>query len=126
MKVIKVEKLSNYVLMENVGNEVKLVTVKSNKDFNGTIYETISDEDIYCKLIEVLGKTLYVSKCALLESLLSNEIEQLKNGEIFEHGYPESRLIPSTHHQDCIDSFKESIMNNISGLIDEIISNYAL
>ena len=70
MKTIKVEKLSNYVLMEDVGNEVKLVTVKSNKDFNGTAYETIFSESIYCKLIDVLGKTLYVSKFALLESFL--------------------------------------------------------
>ena len=34
-----------------------------------------------------------------------------EDGSIYEHGYPESRLIPSSHYEDCNEEYSKIISN---------------
>ena len=57
----------------------------------------------------------------LLKELLCDEIESIRSGEIYEHGYPESRLIPQDHYKLCEKSFIENVVYDISEEISSLL-----
>ncbi len=60
-------------------------------------------------------------KIKLLEQILSKEIDMVANREIYDHGYPEARLIPSNFYDDSLDIFAKEIKEEINDLIDDIL-----
>lgn len=60
----------------------------------------------------------------LLEKLLEKEISLLENKDIYDNGYPESRLIPSNFFENCEDTFIEETKEEICELIEEILREY--
>lgn len=59
----------------------------------------------------------------LLEEYLSDYVQKMRNGEIYEHGYPESRLIPSSHWTDCEEDFIDSVIEEVSEKIRAILES---
>lgn len=65
-----------------------------------------------------------VSEESLLHSLLRSYIESIQSGEIYDHGYPERRLIPSDHVEQCQESFLETVIEDITDKVSNIIREY--
>lgn len=57
----------------------------------------------------------------LLEEAIEEELKPLVNKEIFEHGYPEARMIPSDHYEKCLEEFKEELKEKVNDAIDNIV-----
>lgn len=55
-----------------------------------------------------------------IENMLKNATEAVEKRDIYQHGYPEARLIPANWKEECEDGFKESVAECVS----EIISDY--
>ena len=53
-------------------------------------------------------------------NIIKNATEAVEKREIYQHGYPEERLVPANWKEDCEDSFKESVAECVS----EIIADY--
>ena len=53
-----------------------------------------------------------------VENILKNATEAIENNEIYEHGYPEARLIPANHVEICQDEFKGFVVDDISEIIE--------
>ena len=58
-----------------------------------------------------------------IENILKNATEAIENNEIYEHGYPEARLIPMNHVEICQDAIKELVVNAISEIIEEYLES---
>ena len=122
---IKVEKLPNEYLSELTESEITLYTTVENTDINGIKFETLGTECKYCNVTNILGQTLYMSKEYLLDVLLSKDLEPLINKSIFNHGYPEGRLTPSNHYEECLEHFSEEIKEEFNDMLDNIINDYS-
>lgn len=46
--------------------------------------------------------------------ILQDAIEDIESGNIYEHGYPESRLIPSNYYELCEETFIDNVICDIS------------
>lgn len=125
MSKIKVTDFPNNYLSELTENEITLYSVIKKKDINGVEYEILDKEFKYCNVTKVFGKTLYMSKEYLLEVVLAKDLEPLINKEIFEHGYPEGRLVPSNHYESCIEYFTDEIKETFNDMIDNLINDYS-
>jgi len=60
-------------------------------------------------------------KESLLILYLKDSFVKIENKEMFEHGYPESRLIPSNFYEDCKNDFAESVADKVYEEVKEII-----
>jgi len=54
-----------------------------------------------------------MNKTELLEEYLSDYIQKIGSGEIYEHGYPEARLIPANHCKECEESFIDMVIDEV-------------
>lgn len=93
-------------------------------DFEGNLYKIKKESKKYLYIFEIFGKHMYVLEDYLIDTLLSEEIQTLKSGEIYEHGYPEGRLIPQNHYEDCNDCFLDSVKESFNEKIDRILRDY--
>lgn len=59
-----------------------------------------------------------------IENILKNATEAIENNEIYEHGYPEARLIPANHIENCQDEFKAFVVEDISEIIEEYLESF--
>lgn len=59
-----------------------------------------------------------------IKRLLVSTSEAIANGEIYEHGYPESRLIPPNFYEDCEDGCIGYVNDNISVIVDEYLRGF--
>ena len=55
-----------------------------------------------------------------ITTIIKNATEAVEKRDIYQHGYPEARLIPSNWKEECEDSFKEIVTDCVS----EIIADY--
>ena len=55
-----------------------------------------------------------------ITNIIKNATEDVEKRNIYQHGYPEARLIPSNWKEECEDSFKE----NVTECMSEVISDY--
>lgn len=99
-------------------------TAETFFDFEGNSYRLEKGSERYVYLFEIFGKHMYVLEDYLLDALLSEEIQTLKSGEIYEHGYPESRLIPKNHYEDCNDYFLDNVRDSFNEKIDRVLREY--
>lgn len=58
-------------------------------------------------------------------ALLSIAVRDRESQEIYEHGYPEARLIPSNHTEICESSQQEQLLEAINELLTEVLGEYS-
>lgn len=121
MGKIKVDKMVNIMLLEEKEDIIVAFTTNKLVDVFGKEYELVKDEEEYFKMDKIFDRNIYISKTCLLETLLSKEISAIEGNEIYEHGYPESRLIPSNFHEECQSRFLENVKEEFSKEIEEIL-----
>ena len=95
-----------------------------NKDIHGVEYELKNKEQKYYLIKKFDNMSIFISEEHLLNTLLSDYIDNIKSGSLYDHGYPESRLIPSDHHEKCQEYFIEEIIETISEKINNIVEQY--
>lgn len=124
MQKIKLEKLEDFISTNKTDGENFVgYTSTIHYDMNGDEYELQDSECVYCYLGSQLGNNIFISRSVLFESLLQKEIDSVENGDIYSHGYPESRLIPENHAEQCQEAFINEITDSISDDIDNTFSH---
>jgi len=121
---IKLDELKDIVFLNCKEEIFTGYTTKLVKDIYNNDYEILGTEEKYIYLYETLGTKTYISETLLLETLLTKEIAMIDDSTIYEHGYPESRLIPSNHWAKCQEGFLENVIEDISDKIREILEGY--
>lgn len=119
------ENLNDYVINNNIIDIsfIGYTTVKKT-DVNGKEYELLDKEMKYIYFDNIFGNNLFVSEDFLLYTLTQEYIGNIEDGSIYEHGYPESRLIPSTHEKDCQDALIDEVMITLESKIIAILESY--
>jgi len=56
-----------------------------------------------------------------IKTLLERATENIENKEIYEHGYPEARLIPSDFYKKCEENHKEFFIEEIKEIVEEYL-----
>ena len=125
MKRVKLEKL-NDIISTNTDDLSSFIgfDVIRNTDINNVEYELKGDEDKYHFLCKFGDNAVFVSESHLLQTLLGEYIDDIESGDIYSHGYPESRLIPSDHNERCQESCLEQILVDITEKVSDIIEQY--
>jgi len=59
-----------------------------------------------------------------ITKIITNGIKDITNRDIYGHGYPEARLIPKTHEEDCEDSHLDNVMEDIREIVYDLFNNY--
>lgn len=125
IKKVILDKLDDIIVKNNC--ELKSFIgfdVIKNRDVHGVEYELKNDEQKYY-LIEKIGDiSIFISEDRLLNTLLNDYIDDIESGDIYAHGYPESRLIPSNHHEDCQKYFIDEVEAYITTKVRDIIEQY--
>ena len=116
---IQLDELNEFILSKCKEDSFNGFTTVSKIDINNNTYELKNDEQKYIFLVEILGNRIFASEDCMLECLLKDHINAIENREIYEHGYPEARLIPHNHTQDC----EEESFNFITGEFNDKIKN---
>ena len=124
MKKIKLEELNNIMLLKENDSPIIGFTTKKLIDDFGSEYELIEAEEEYFYVEKMLDRNIYMNKTCLLNTLLSKQISMIENNEIYEHGYPESRLIPSNFYESCQSDFISSVQEEFSEKIEEILYDH--
>lgn len=125
IKRIVLDKLHDIVIRSN--SELKSfvgIDVLKQKDINGTEYELENNSQKYCLFKRLENMSIFVSEEYLLNVLLNDYIGEIQSGDIYSHGYPEGRLIPSNHIEMCQDYFLESVTSDIEEKIINIIHEF--
>jgi hypothetical protein len=65
-----------------------------------------------------------MSQDELLELLLKGYIDAIENKDIYDHGYPEARLIPANFYENCEDSVIKEAKEDISELIENKLREF--
>lgn len=60
---------------------------------------------------------------AKITNIIKNATESVESHEIYQHGYPESRLIPSNWKEECEDNFKETVAECVSELVSDYLDS---
>ena len=120
---IKLEELKNMMFVNEI-KEPSFIgyTTKKHVDVFGTAYETLELETKYLYFAEVFGSRLYVTEAYLLDILLTDYLKPVIDRSIYDHGYPESRLIPSNFYEDCQKDYLDSVISDFTDKISDIIS----
>jgi len=121
MRKIKLESLQEIVFLNESHDKFVGYTTNKHKDIFNKPYELAGIEEYYYFVTTIADSYMYVNRTKLFEILPTKEIDMINSNEIYEHGYPESRLIPSNHYTECQDMFIESVQNDISEIINEIL-----
>ena len=124
MRKIKLNELKDKMILDITDKTFSGYTTTTHTDINGLKYEKLEHEVKYIYLTDILDSRLYVTQSFLLDIMLEEYIEPIKNKEIYEHGYPEGRLTPSDHCEKCEDSYIEAIINDFKEKIEEILRDY--
>ena len=125
MERVKLDRLKN-IIIRDTGNSNCFIgfNVIKKKDINDTEYELKNNEDKYYYLDKLGDNSIFVSESYLLDALLSDYIKNIESNDIYEHGYPESRLVPSNHYESCQESYLEYVLNEVSEKVSNVISSY--
>ena len=111
--------VGDYDIEGFIGYETELKT-----DFLGNKYHTLTREEKYLYVGNFFNNNVFISERRLLEILTSEHISKILSSEIYEHGYPESRLVPITHKEDCERCFIDFVQDDIGKKIQDILSDY--
>ena len=124
MENVKLDELNEFVLSKCKEDSFNGFTTVSKTDINNNKYEIKDDEQKYIFLVEILGNRIFASEDYMLECLLKDHINDIKDRSIYEHGYPEARLIPSNHTEECEKCTFEFITEIFNDKIKNILNQY--
>ena len=124
MKKIKLSKLNDIVIKEIDEDYFIGFSVTKHTDVNGITYELKDMEEKYYFLTKFGENKIFISETHLLYTLLGEYINNIESNDIYAHGYPESRLIPSNHHEECQKYYLEQIQEDITEKVSDIINQY--
>lgn len=121
--------------MKNL-DDVILLTDMKEKVFEGyTTYEkadlegknrTFKDETLkYYLVTSILDGNLYISKDKLGD-VITGEAQMDGADGIYEHGYPEERLVPSNHKEESEEKFFNHYIEEFEDLIKDNLADSIL
>lgn len=125
MKKIQLDQLDDIIIRSNcdLKSFVGFDVIKS-KDVNGVEYSLKNNEQKYCLFKKLENMSIFVSEEYLLNVLLNDYIHEIESGSIYEHGYPEGRLVPSNHIEMCRGYFLEGVMSDIQEKVVNIMDEF--
>lgn len=121
---VELKSIDNFVFNDTKDLQFTGVVKSTHKDCDGNIYKLESNNEKYLFFAEVFGARMFVSETYILEILLAKDIEDIESRSIYEHGYPESRLMPSNHKESCEESLLETVKESINEKIESILYEY--
>ena len=126
MEKVKLEELKNILLASKEIACKRFIGFVTSEHFDifNTKYELEKSKEEYFYLTDILDKKMFVSKTFLLETLLTKEADMILNNEIYEHGYPEARLIPSDFYEKCQEDFVQNTIQEIGEEIENLLNEY--
>ena len=95
----------------NNGSEISILNPK------GDVVRS-HDKNLFLSVFPPTELDFIISK---IKTLLERATENIENKEIYEHGYPEARLIPSDFYEQCEKMHKEFFIEEISGIVGEYL-----
>ena len=125
MKRVVLDELNDFIFRNNSDLQCFMgYTVVANVDIHGNKYELKDGEEKYYLLTKIEGTSVFVSEARLLHTLLREYIKDIESGRIYDHGYPESRLIPANHSESCEESIRDYASSNVSEKVEAILGDY--
>lgn len=120
MKKLRLSKFEPMIQAQCSGSIILGYISEIGVDMHGVKYEIMRDSRKYINLPEELDNW-YLSEDLILEMLMASKIRTITDGAIFEHGYPEARLIPSNHYRECVDSFIADVKESLNKDVERIL-----
>ena len=129
MKKIILKEFYDFLYRCNINEDFVGVKVLDKVDMLGNKYVEPVQECNYVFLGDITDKNddgvnLFITEHKLIEVLLKKYIKEIEDGSIYEHGYPEGRLIPSSHYEDCNEGYRTIVKDEICELVDNVLSEY--
>ena len=129
MKKIILKEFYDFLYRYTINEDFVGVKVLDKVDMLGNEYVEPVQECNYVFLGDITDKNddgfnLFITEHKLIEVLLKKYIKEIEDGSIYEHGYPESRLIPSSHYEDCNEEYSKIVKEEICELVDNVLSEY--
>lgn len=121
---IELKSIDNFIFNDTKELQFTGITKSTHKDCDGNTYKLESDSEKYLFFTEIFGARMFVSESHLLETLLLEQIQDIKSSDIYEHGYTEGRLIPSSHKESCEESLLSTVKDSLCEKIDDVLSQY--
>lgn len=122
MKRVHLDELEDVMLLNDCTDSVVIgYTTELKKDINGDEFEVLDDKDVYYKAVDILGSTMYMSQDKLFNVLVQGAEHDFYSDDIYAHGYPESRLVPSDHAEKSEESFLEMHLEMFREKLHDII-----
>lgn len=121
---VELKSIDNFVFNDTKELQFTGVVKSTHIDCDGKEYKLESDSEKYLFLTTIFGRRMFISETCLLETLLSQELEDIEDGSIYNHGYPESRLVPADHKKRCEESLIESIEESLCAKVYDVVSQY--
>lgn len=99
-------------------------TTQTKLSIDNKKFEVLGFEKNYVKVVEMGNNAIYISEEKLVELFLVKYIKSIQDGSIYEHGYPESRLIPSDFKEKCEEGLFNEIMEEFKDIAKDILEYY--
>lgn len=58
-----------------------------------------------------------------ITNIIKSATEAVGSNEIYQHGYPEARLIPLNWKEECEDAFKETVVECVSEIVKDYLDS---
>lgn len=59
-----------------------------------------------------------------IKKIVDEAIEAIEDNRIYDHGYPESRLVPADHYEKAEQFWMEEVKDKVSEIVERILSDY--
>jgi len=83
----------------------------------------VLSRETYNEVHEALTELERLQKHNDLINIIESGYKAIESGEAFEHGFPESRLIPSNWNELCLKGVLDGIIEKITPLIKEYLQD---
>lgn len=110
--------LKGEVLMTGVADDVFLgYTTELKTNINGDSHKFQVDEANYYKIFNVLEGSIFMNQEKLVDILVKLPELDYSSGDIYSHGYPEARLVPSNHESDCEEALADKYVSSMGKML---------
>lgn len=123
---IKLDELKEVIILNESDTDKDFFTgftTKVRTDIDGVAHEFLDEEDTYYRVVDIFDGTMFMKEGRVIDILMSIPEDEYENGDIYAHGYPESRLVPQDHGNDSEEAFVEQYVENFSEVLREKLSD---